>query len=210
MRTRLTRNSAVIITIASHKGGVGKTTTAFHLAAFLQSLAPTLLLDGDDTRNATAWCRRGEGVSFKVADEVLAAKLARNFTHIVIDTGQKPSSIDLRALSEGCDLLIVPTVPAALDTEGLVLTIEALRTIGANRYRVLLTKVPPPPEQEGVQLRVELSGQGIPLFTAEIPRLKCFEKAAAKGVAVCAVDDPRAKRGWDAYQAVGMETLNHA
>src|SRR3954469_24383579 len=88
--------------------------------------------------------------------------------------------------------------------------IEALRTIGANRYRVLLTKVPPPPEQEGVQLRVELSGQGIPLFTAEIPRLKCFEKAAAKGVAVCAVDDPRAKRGWDAYQAVGMETLNHA
>src|SRR3954452_2419042 len=153
MRTRLTRNSAVIITIASHKGGVGKTTTAFHLAAFLQSLAPTLLLDGDDTRNATAWCRRGEGVSFKVADEVQAAKLARNFTHIVIDTGQKPSSIDLRALSDGCALLIIPTVPATLDTEGLVLTIEALRTIGANRYRVLLTKVPPPPEQEGGKRR---------------------------------------------------------
>jgi chromosome partitioning protein len=63
----------VIITIASHKGGVGKTTTAFHLASFLQEKAPTLLLDGDDTRNATAWCRRGEGVSFKVADEVQAA-----------------------------------------------------------------------------------------------------------------------------------------
>jgi chromosome partitioning protein len=65
----------MIVTVASHKGGVGKTTTAFHLAAYFQTLAPTLLLDGDETRNATAWCKRGSGVSFKVADEVQAAKL---------------------------------------------------------------------------------------------------------------------------------------
>src|SRR3954454_13130542 len=89
-RIRLAGNTAVIITIASHKGGVGKTTTAFHLASFLQEQAPTLLLDGDETRNATAWCKRGRGVPFTVADEVQAAKLAPRFTHIVIDTGQKP------------------------------------------------------------------------------------------------------------------------
>jgi chromosome partitioning protein len=199
----------VIVTVASHKGGVGKTTTAFHLAAFFQTLAPTLLLDGDETRNATAWCKRGKGVSFRVADEVQAAKLARDFTHIVIDTGQRPREVDLKALSEGCDMLIVPTVPATLDTEGLVLTIETLSVIGAARYRVLLTKVPPPPEQEGRELRSELTRQGIPLFSAEIPRLKAFEKAAAHGVPVGEVDDPRAKRGWEAYQAVGKEILNH-
>src|ERR1700730_13093060 len=177
-----TRGKGMIVTIASHKGGVGKTTTAFHLAAFFQSLAPTLLLDGDETRNATAWCRRGEGVSFKVADEVQAAKLARDFTHVVIDTGQRPKQVDLKALAEGCDLLIIPTVPATLDTEGLVLTIEALTAIGAQSYKVLLTKVPPAPEMEGPQLRRELTRQGIPLFMGEIPRLKAFEKAAAQGV----------------------------
>jgi chromosome partitioning protein len=200
----------MIVTVASHKGGVGKTTTAFHLAAFFQSLAPTLLLDGDETRNATAWSKRGEGVSFKIADEVQAAKLARDFAHIVIDTGQRPKQIDLRALAEGCDLLIVPTVPATLDTEGLVLTIEALTAIGASSYKVLLTKVPPPPETEGSVLRSELAGQGIPLFAADIPRLKAFEKAAAQGVPVSLVEDPRAKRAWEAYEAVGKEILSHA
>jgi chromosome partitioning protein len=199
----------MIITIASHKGGVGKTTTAFHLAAFLQSHAPTLLLDGDETRNATAWAKRGSGVPFTVADEVQAAKLARAFSHVVIDTGQRPKQTDLKALSEGCDLLIVPTVPATLDTEGLVLTIEALSAINEAQYRVLLTKVPPPPEPEGAQLRYGLASQGVPLFAADIPRLKAFEKAAAQGVTVSEVDDPRAKRAWEAYLAVGEECLSH-
>ena len=66
----------MIITVASHKGGVGKTTTAVHLAAYLQTLAPTLLLDGDDTRNATAWNENGQGFPFKVADQNSAALLA--------------------------------------------------------------------------------------------------------------------------------------
>ena len=165
----LGREQRMIVTVASHKGGVGKTTTAFHLAAYFQTLAPTLLWDGDETRNATAWCKRGRGVPFRVADEVQAAKLARDFTHIVIDTGQRPREVDLKALAEGCDMLIVPTVPATLDTEGLVLTIEALSAIGADRYRVFRAKVPPPPEQEGAQLRAELTRQGIPPWPPRRP-----------------------------------------
>ena len=42
----------MIITVTSYKGGVGKTTTAIHLATYLQSLAPTLLVDGDGIRSA--------------------------------------------------------------------------------------------------------------------------------------------------------------
>jgi len=188
---------------------VGKTTTAVHLAAYLQTLAPTLLLDGDDTRNATTWSQRGKGFPFKVADEVQAARLSRNYEHTVIDTGQRPKQIDLRALSEGCDLLVIPAVPASLDTDGLVLTLQLLQEIGADRYKVLLTKVPPAPEPEGPQLRADLTAQQIPLFAVDIPRLKAFEKAAAAGLTVNQVADLRAGRAWEAYASAGKELLTH-
>lgn len=193
----------MIITVASHKGGVAKTTTAVHLAAYFQTLAPTLLLDGDQTKNATAWSQRGKGFPFKVASIDHAAKLARDFAHIVIDTGQRPSEDDLKAAAEGCDLLIVPAVPSALDTDGLGQTIRAMPA-GAV-YRVLLTKVPPDAAKDAQELRGILAELSAPVFKVEIPRLKAFEKAAAAGQIVNQTDDRNAARAWAAYVAAGKE-----
>jgi chromosome partitioning protein len=198
------------ITVAHYKGGVGKTTTAVHFAAFLQTLGPTLLIDGDPNRSATAWAKRS-GFPFQIVDEKEGAYQARNYQHVVIDTEARPGIADFEALAKGCDLLVIPTVPASLDTDALVLTLEAARRAGltTNKYRVLLTKVPPPPEQDGPQLRAVLREQGIPIFNAEIPRLKSFERAAAAGVPVYEVkQDSQAKRAWEAYEAAGKEFSN--
>jgi chromosome partitioning protein len=206
----------MIITVASYKGGVGKTTTAVHLAAYLNSLSPTLLLDGDSTRNATAWAARGEGFyteregrreALRVAPIDQAAKLARGFEHIVIDTGQRPSVADLEAAAEGCDLLVVPAIPSALDTDGLGQTIRALEQIKTAKFKVLLTRVAPDAAKEALELRKLLAAIKAPVFETEIPRLKAFEKAAGAGVTVDQAEDRNAERAWAAYLAVGLELM---
>ena len=198
----------MFITVASYKGGVGKTTTAVHLAAYLQTLAPALLIDGDPNRSATVWAKRG-GFPFRIADEKEGAYQARNFQHVVVDTEARLGSADFEALAKGCDLLVIPTVPASLDTDVLILTLEAVRKLAAGKYRVLLTKVPPAPEPDGSQLRAALQREQIPVFVAEIPRLKSFERAAAAGVPVYAVKrDAQAMRAWQGYEDAGREITN--
>ena len=195
----------MIISVASFKGGVGKTTTAVHLAAYLQTLAPTLLLDADSTKNATAWSQRGKGFPYRVAGIGQAAKLAKDFKHIVIDSGQRPSMDDLRAAAEDCDLLVIPAVPASLDTDGLGQTLRALQEIGATGYRVLLTKVPPYAGKDAAELRNLLAEMKAPVFASEVPRLTAFEKAATHGQIVNQTDDRNAARAWEAYAAAGRE-----
>jgi chromosome partitioning protein len=44
-----------VIAVANQKGGVGKTTTAVHVGAYLGLVAPVLLVDCDPQANATSW-----------------------------------------------------------------------------------------------------------------------------------------------------------
>lgn len=196
----------MIITVAAFKGGVGKTTSAVHLATFLQARQPTLLVDGDPNRSATGWAKRGE-LPFTVVDERQAAKYSRQFEHIVIDTEARPEEEDLKALAAGADLLIIPTTPDALSLDALRQTVKALKTLGSERFRILITMVPPKPSRDGAEARAMLAAADLPVFESQIRRLAAFQKAALAGVPVSAVPDPRAKDGWNDYCNIGKEVL---
>jgi len=196
----------MIVTVTSFKGGVGKTTTAIHLAAFLQGHAETLLIDADPNRSALNWASRGE-LPFPVIDEWHPDVLSGEFQHIVIDTQARPTQEDLATLAANCNLLVLPTTPDILALDALVLTVNYLQDIQSARYRILLTAIPPKPSKAEEEVRSLLAETHLPVFQQGIRRYAVFQKAAMDGVPVYAVKNSKAEAAWQDYEAVGHEII---
>ena len=194
----------MIITITALKGGVGKTTTSIHIAAYLHEHAPTLLIDADRNRSALVWSREDK-LPFVVASQAGATAIISKYTHIITDTQARPEQDELKDLVASSDLLIVPTTPNHLDIDTTIKTTELLETWGA-KYKVLLTQVDSR-TKTGRAAKTILEEAKVPLFKTEIPLLVAFERASSRGIIIRDCIDPRAQFGWSKYLAVGKEIL---
>ncbi len=127
-----------IIAIASRKGGVGKTTTAGHLAvqAERSGLAPVGLMDIDPQGNLSDWWNARPVASplyvrFALArlGEEIANLSKQGLTYLIVDTPPSVNSEvgDLIALSE---LVVIPTRPGPHDLRSIGATIDLVERLG--------------------------------------------------------------------------------
>ncbi|MGH4001562.1 MAG: ParA family protein [Pseudonocardiaceae bacterium] len=151
----------LIIAVGSPKGGVGKSTEAYHLAWFLAVMLglKVLLVDADDNHSSADWCddaiSRGREVPFDhtIAAGSDAAHLAgvRNATDydvVIIDLpGSKEGA--WRTMIEGPDgkpipdLMIIMTKPRLMDLRPVIRAIDAEITPLKLGYLVVLTMARP-------------------------------------------------------------------
>jgi len=219
-----------VITVTSYKGGVGKSTTALHLANYFSKKAKTLLVDGDPNRSSLRWFEKNHNFlesiklrkdlneaakiraigkmkfHFAVAGEKQATRLVPKYEVIIIDTPARPASDDMKELSEGCDLLILPTSPDVVSLEPMIDTANDLRSMNsAINFKALITMAPPHPNEDAKAMQLSLIDQGIPVFSSFIRRTVGFTDAAFYGVAVDNVKDSKKRLAGFDYQNVAKE-----
>ncbi len=201
----------MILTVTSHKGGVAKTTTAMHLAAYLErrdGAGSTVVVDADPNGSALGWARRSRG---RLGIEVVSSREAqergvvREFENVVVDTQGRPRGEGLKRLVAQCDLLVVMTTPEAGSTETIILMDRDIRALeGPAEYKVLMTMVKWY-NRRASSARKSLEKRGIPMFRGEIRDRAAFATAELRGLPVYEIKGKGARDGWADYEAVGRE-----
>jgi len=119
-----------IIAIANQKGGTGKTTTAVHLAYWLQTKGNVLVVDADAQQSSTTWI---EDLNLKSEiindpDELFdrLPELAKEYNFVVVD-GPASMSETTRVILTRADIALIPCRPAGLDMHSTNRVIRLIR-----------------------------------------------------------------------------------
>ncbi|MFT4117921.1 AAA family ATPase [Bradyrhizobium sp.] len=175
----------MIITFASSKGGVGKSTTCAAVACALAlGGARVLVIDLDQNRTLGRWSKRAAIDRLTVsaiATETFGtyfrdAEASGDYDHICIDLPGTREVTLFKALARS-DLVIIPAQASEPDLREALVVVSDIRDVGetTNRkipYRLLLTKIFPLRTGVTDYAYAELERKGMPLFrTALVERV---------------------------------------
>ena len=187
----------MIHAVVNTKGGVGKTTTAVHLATMLARHGKTLLIDGDPQASAASWaawrsdnpehgpspittCLSGKAILTE------GKQLAAGFQHVVVDAGGR-DSVALRSALLLAQMAIIPIGASNLDAAAMT---DLLEVVELSRdynpdldVRVLLTRIDPRTKDAADMLEF-LQQQKLKVLPTKVCERVAFRRAIGEGAIV--------------------------
>lgn len=205
-----------VITIASQKGGTGKSTLAINLGVLAgASFAPVVLVDCDAHRGLAQWrlVRAAERPVVAELPEpggveaVLASCRAAGARLVVLDTPAgtpAPGSVIARAIA-AADLVVMPSKAGFLDIMAARATVEAIRRARVPGV-IVLNEVPPRGAVvEGA--RTALVGYGLPVCPTAVAHRVAVGYSLLQGQSLAEYDP--ANRGAAEFAAVWAWIKEH-
>lgn len=189
-----------VISFASSKGGVSKTTTAIAVGVelALQETAVSML-DADPNAHLTFWATKADVPRLtcvpdvgeeNILEHIKARRDSDDF--VLVDLQGSATTIVTYAVSKS-DLIVIPAQPSAMDLREVLRAGELIKrteeVVGrAIPYRALMTKMHPLRSKVADHARQQLAKQNIPTFRTEILERAAFREMTFHGVAPQMVD----------------------
>jgi chromosome partitioning protein len=184
-----------VISFASSKGGVSKTTTAIAVGVdlALQGISVSML-DADPNAHLTFWAAKAAIPGLTCIPEVTEENVLHHIRtrghvddFVLVDLQGSANTIVTYAVSKS-DLVIIPAQPSAMDLREVLRAAELIKrandVIGREvAYRALLTKMHPLRSRVADHAREQLNKQEIPTFGTEVMERTAFREMTFHGKA---------------------------
>jgi chromosome partitioning protein len=215
-----------VITLASRKGGVGKSTLTAHLAGYAHLMGyRAMVVDADPQGSLTLWHSmranlRADGLALQNAaqgvNRIIASAQIAGYEWVFIDTAPTTWVVVQEAI-RAATLVLIPVRPGFFDLAAVRETVATARDLG-KPYAVVINAAPVKREDKEAPAvtmsRAQFDELAIPVWSGQISQRAGFLVSLAAGASAGEIDGDSAcktemARLWSAVER-SVEAINLA